>query len=374
VRAGRFPLTYDECRERFRWTAASAGATTSAHRIDARGPVGQELTIDVTCIGSHRPSRALLVLAGVHGDEGFSGSVLQCDAIERWASPHAATGVAPLSTWPDDVGVVLVHGVNPWGMAMWRRQNESNVDLNRNWDRSGRSVIANAGYEQLHDVLCPGPPAPPDADTFLSRTRALIDRHGYPWVKAAVTEGQYSHPDGLYFGGDRDEQSTLLLGQIVADRLGAATNVLVVDLHTGHGDYGTYTLLSDAPAGSVADRWLRDVFDGERVESTGEPGTTASAKPGQLARGLNDVCSQAVWRTTTMEVGTCSDTRMILAERAEHWVHLHGDRNDPEHARLIWDHRCCSTPDDPDWESLAREHGRTVLDAAVAGVSSMASA
>ena len=30
----------------------------------------------------------------------------------------------------------------------------------------------------------------------------------------------------------------------------------------------------------------------------------------------------------------------------------------------VWDHRCGSTPDDPEWEHSARTHGVTVLDAA----------
>jgi hypothetical protein len=61
---------------------------------------------------------------------------------------------------------------------------------------------------------------------------------------------------------------------------------------------------------------------------------------------------------------------MILNERAEHWVHFHGDRTDPEHARIVWEHRCGSTPDDPEWERFARSHGMEVLDAAHAAVSS----
>jgi hypothetical protein len=65
-----------------------------------------------------------------------------------------------------------------------------------------------------------------------------------------------------------------------------------------------------------------------------------------------------------MELGTISDTRMIVNERAEHWVHFHGDRSTPAHARIVWDHRCGSTPDDPDWERSARAHGVVVLDAA----------
>jgi Protein of unknown function (DUF2817) len=252
TRPDRFPLTYDECRERFRWTCTLAGLRFEAHPIAARGRFGQELTIDVVAFGATRPRSALLVLAGVHGDEGFSSSTLMSDALDRWVTGGVDVGLA------DDATVVMIHGVNPWGMDHWRRQNESNVDLNRNWGRDERTAVpANPGYDELHPYLVPGGDAPPTPESLLDRTRTLIDEHGYAWVKSAVTEGQYDHPDGLYFGGDRTEESNLVVGRVVADHLAGADEVLVVDLHTGHGAPGTHTLLSHVPPDHPHDAWLR---------------------------------------------------------------------------------------------------------------------
>jgi predicted deacylase len=363
VRPDRFPLTYDECRDRFRWTATNAGLRSEPFPIAAPGPSGQELTIDVVSFGARRPRRALLVLGGVHGDEGFSSSTLMCDAIDRWVTDGSDEALGP------DDAVVMIHGVNPWGMAYWRRQNESNVDLNRNWGRDERrDVPANVGYVALHQVLVPGGAVPPTPESLLNVTRAMIDEHGYQWVKSAVSAGQYSHPDGLYFGGDRTEESNLRLAEIVEPRLAGADEVLVVDLHTGHGEFGTYTLLSHVPEDHPDDVWLRRMFDAERIECTSAPDATTGLKHGQIASGLGSLVPGATWRTVTMELGTISDTRMILNERAEHWVHFHGDRSDPEHAGIVWTHRCGSTPDDPEWERLARFHGMEVLDAAHAAV------
>lgn len=359
MRPDRFPLTYDECRERFRWTCRAAGLSFTAHPITARGEHGQELTIDVTSYGAADPRRALVVLTGVHGDEGFSSSTLLCDAIDRWVVDGADPDL------PDDAAVLMVHAVNPWGMAYWRRQNESNVDLNRNWGRDDRTVPPhNPGYDVLHPVLAPADAEPPTPESLLDVTRALIEQHGYAWVKSAVSEGQYHHPDGLYFGGDRTEESNRILAGVVAERLAAAEDVLVLDLHTGHGAFGTYTLLSHVAETHPDDAWLRSVFDADRIECTSSSTATTGPKHGQIASGLHDVVPAATWRTVTMELGTISDTRMIVNERAEHWVHFHGDRTTPEHARIVWNHRCGSTPDDPEWERTARAHGVAVLDAA----------
>jgi octopine/nopaline transport system ATP-binding protein len=359
VRPDRFPLTYDECRERFRWTVTNAGLRFDAHPITARGLHGQELTIDVTTIGAAHPRRALLVLAGVHGDEGFSSSTLLCDAIDRWAGDGSDPALA------DDSAIVLIHGVNPWGMSYWRRQNESNVDLNRNWGRDERVELPrNPGYAELHPHLVPGGDRPPTAESLLDVTRALVAERGYAWVKSAVSEGQYTHPDGLYFGGDRTEESNRILADLVGARLAGTDEVLVVDLHTGHGTFGTYTLLSPVAPDHPDDAWVREVFGDDRVECTASPDATTGPKHGQIATGLASVVPGATWRTVTMELGTISDTRMIVNERAEHWVHFHGDRTQPEHARIVWDHRCGSTPDDAEWERSARAHGVAVLDAA----------
>ncbi|MEM9513245.1 MAG: DUF2817 domain-containing protein [Actinomycetota bacterium] len=357
----RFPLTYDECRARFRRSTQAAGLPWSAHPIAARGPHGQQLTIEAATLGAPSAARAVLVLAGVHGDEGFSSSAIMCAAVGRWS-------VAP----PTDVRVVFVHGVNPWGMANWRRQNESNVDLNRNWDRDGRDPEPNRGYAELHHALCPDGVEPPDADSLLAVTRRLIDEHGYGWVKAAVTEGQYTHPDGLYYGGARTEESTRVVADIVTERLAGVREVLVVDLHTGHGEFGTYTLLSVAPPESADDAWIRANFDASRIENTTEPDTTSPPKRGQIALGLHDVVPTATtWRTLTFELGTVSDTRMILNERAEHWVWHHGDPADPAYADILWEHRCGSTPDDPAWEQAALAHGERTLDDALAAMGSV---
>ena len=45
------PLTYDECRARFRRAAQLTGTTVGSHPIRAHGPHGQVLTVDVVSVG-----------------------------------------------------------------------------------------------------------------------------------------------------------------------------------------------------------------------------------------------------------------------------------------------------------------------------------
>jgi predicted deacylase len=357
VRLDRLPLTYDECRARFRRAAMEAGVIVEAHPILARGPFGQELTIDVASLGADRPARALAVLSGVHGVEGFVNSALQCDLLARWDP----------SEWPRDVGVLLVHAVNPWGMAWWRRQNESNVDLNRNWRRSEIEPVHNDAYDELHHLACPDTDALPEVDGLLATASAVVAERGMEWVRDGITRGQYRHPDGLHYGGERTEESNVVLHRLVTERLAGVERLLTLDLHTGHGPRGEVTILSDQPPGSPQDAFFRSVFD--RVEATtGNPDATTGPKSGQIANGFRDLFPNAECFSTSLEFGTASDLEQLAATYQEQWVHRHGDRSNPDHQPAVWAYRCCFTPDDPDWEASCLRRGREHLDAALAAV------
>lgn len=355
----RLPLTYDECRARFRWAAASVGVEVDTHVIDATGPDGQRLTIDAVTLGATRPRRALVVLSGVHGVEGFVGSALQCGLVR---------GLDP-SALPADVGVLVVHSVNPWGMAHGRRQNESNVDLNRNWRRDHVSPIPNDAYDLIHPLACPDTPGLPGIDELFTAAGALVAERGLVWVRDGITTGQYRHADGLHYGGDRSEASTIVLEGLVGERLLGAQAVLTVDLHTGHGPRGEITLLSDASPGTRQDQFLRAGFPGLRVEATADnPDATTGVKSGQIANGLAQVLPAATCFATCAEFGTAGDDEQLVATYQEQWVHRHGLRGDPAYADVVWAYRRCFTPDDPTWEDQVLPAGHDLLRAAVTAV------
>jgi hypothetical protein len=297
------------------------------------------------------------VLCGVHGVEGFVTSAMVTGLLEREASHASSEGFA----------LVLVHAVNPWGMAWGRRQNESNVDLNRNWRRDERTPPPNPAYDELHALACPDTDELPSVDALLAEAQLLVAERGLEWVRDGITAGQYSHPDGLHFGGDRTEESTAILERLVPPRLRGVQRVLTVDLYTGHGPYGELTALSDEPPGSPQDDVLRSVFD--RVEATtGNPDATTGIKSGQIATGLADVLPGATCFATSLEVGTADDLTQLGATYQEQWVHRRGNRLVPEHAAVAWAYRCCFTPDDPAWEARALDLGATALDRALAMV------
>jgi len=351
------PRTYTQSRDGFLAACSRARAPVEHHPIPAVGPAGEELAIDVAWFGPADADRVLVVLSGVHGVEAFAPSAMQSALVD-----HLGEGGPPAG-----VGVLLVHGVNPWGMAWGRRQNESNVDLNRNWRRDHVDPPRNEAYAEIHPLACPDTDELPSIEDLLVTAQELIAARGTAWVRDGITTGQYEFPDGLHFGGDRTEESCLLLEDVFAQRLGRAGRVGVVDLHTGHGPRGEITLLSDQPPGSDQDRFLRAW--GERVEATvGNPEATTGAKVGQIANGLRDLLADADVAATSLELGTADDLEQLAATYHEQWVHRRGDRRRPEHAAAAERYRLCFTPDDPDWEDAVLRSGHQHLLGALATV------
>lgn len=353
------PLTYDECRARFRHAVAAAALPLETFTVAAKGPEGQTLSIDATTLGPADADRLLLVTSGVHGVEGFVGSALQCDLLDRLR----ATGP------PEGMAVLLVHAVNPWGMAWWRRENESNVDLNRNWRRSDVDPPDNDAYDELHPLACPNTATMPALDSFLATANAVVAERGLVWVRDAITVGQYRHPDGLHYGGARTEESTAVIEALATERVTERSRLLVLDLHTGHGRRGEITLLSDRPPDDPQHRFFRASFPGLKVEATVDnPDATTGRKSGQIANGIRDLLPAGAAYSTSAEIGTANDIEQLTATYLSRWVHFHGDRTDPSHAAAIWAYRCCFTPDDRAWEQAALARGRALLDQAVAAV------
>lgn len=365
MRLNRLPLTYAECRARFLRSAIAAEVPVESHPIAARGPDDARLFIDVCRVGASEPSTVLCLLSGVHGVEGFISSALQCELLDNLGADRGRL--------PDGVAVLLIHVVNPWGMSWWRRQNESNVDLNRNWSRSDIDPPHNAAYDEIHHLACPEGDDLPSVEELLIAAMELVAEHGEVWVRDAITRGQYTHADGLHYGGGRTEESNRILEDLVDRHLRDMAHLLVVDLHTGHGPRGQVTHLSKYPPGSAGYMFLCDTFGPESVQATGGSADVQTAeKVGQIAAGLLDRASPMLGYCTTIEFGTAGDEEQLAATYHEQWVHRRGDRTDPAHAAAIWEYRCCFTPDDHAWETSALAAGREHLARAISGAAALA--
>ena len=310
--------------------------------LDAKGPDGQDLTIDIVWIGSPTPERVIVHSSGLHGVEGYAGSAIQLQLLRT------------LPVLPPNAAIVVVHVLNPFGMAWSRRVNEENVDLNRN---SIFPPDTYAGAPEMYARLDPllNPPSAPQSDAFLMKVAGVIFRHGFSALKQAVAGGQYEFPRGLFFGGKRLQQSLVLYRRFLQNRVSDAKQILVLDAHTGLGKYGKDILLVDS------DRLVKasQIF-GNRVVPLDPQRSAAYRVRGGLQSLIFGLNTTADVSFVGQEFGTYHPVRIIQVLREENRWHQFGNgKLDHPSKRQIKQMFC---PDDEAWKQSVLARGKEALD------------
>ncbi|MGQ0750582.1 MAG: DUF2817 domain-containing protein [Betaproteobacteria bacterium] len=339
--ADYFCANYASARARFRGSAQAAGAVLHALPLAAKGPAGEDLTIDIAWLGEPDARRILLHSSGLHGVEAYTGSAVQLALL---AQQRAV---------PADCALIFVHVLNPYGMAWLRRANESNVDLNRNFLAENEPWRgAPEIYGRIDPVL--NPPTPPGRDFFYVRALWQTWRHGFRPLKQAVARGQYEYSRGLFFGGRKLEQGPRLYLDWLQQHLTRAQYVFALDVHTGLGRWGEDTLLLEAGAGATPPDQLSAALDHPLVDVTADPGVAYEVRGG-LGAGLARVFSAVPADFVLQELGTYSPLAVFHALREENRLHHYGVSK-PDHPvkRRLMERLC---PASPRWRARALSHG-----------------
>ncbi len=138
-----FSIDYQEARKKFLEAALTTGASIESFQNPHSGPQGEALYTDVATIGLKSATNIIVLGSGTHGVEGFAGSGIQTGLFRE--------GIA--SALKPNVGIIMIHAINPYGFAHLRRANEDNVDLNRNFIDHTKPYPKNDGYVELADVM-----------------------------------------------------------------------------------------------------------------------------------------------------------------------------------------------------------------------------
>lgn len=342
-----FSPDYTTARARFREAARAAGARLDELPLEARGPAGEPLTIDIACLGARGASRVLLHTSGIHGVEAFAGAAIQLAAL---ASPPQL---------PDGCALVLVHVINPYGMAWLRRANESNVDLNRNFLAPGeRWEGASALYRRLDPLL--NPRTPPAADAFYLRLGLFALRHGMSGPRQAIAEGQYEFPRGLFYGGSRLESGPRLLLDWLQANVAGAAYLLALDLHTGLGGRGAETVIVEPGVSATPAAELGHALHRLLVDAAA--GQAAYRIRGGMAGAIAQVIDSARADFIVQEMGTRPSLAVLHALREENRCHHYAGADLHHPARFALRDTFC--PASPRWRARAVDRGLSLLRAA----------
>ena len=352
------PLSdYRAARARFLSLAEGAGATVEHHPHPRTGPDGEPLATDVARLGA-APGEAgavVVVASGTHGVEGHAGSGLQ---------ELLLTG-GRLGALPPDTAVVLVHAVNPYGMAWSRRVDHDNIDVNRNFVDFTAPLPPIGRYADIDHLLNPsGHDLDLDDSSWQDALWAFAAEAGMAEAFRAITGGQYERPAGMQFGGSEESWSRTTLQTIWARHLSGARLVVNLDIHTGLGPCGGLTLFQTADAGEAAAeagaRWFPQVLRSDRPETT-DPLAYGGLGPGVDAAADDAALSVPV----VVEFGTLEDAVVLSAMRADNWLHAHGDPGSDLGQRIQARTRAAFFVDDESWRTSVADQGMATIHAAL---------
>ena len=355
--AGAFAPDYGAARERFRAAARARSAALSEHvHPSARGPQGEPLAIDVALLGAPEASALLVVTSGTHGVEGFCGSGIQVALLED-ASMPAALGAA-------QVTLALVHAVNPYGFAHLRRNNEDNVDLNRNFRDFGTPLPRNAEYAEVHPFIVPTT-WPPGADTE-QRLGAYVAQHGPAKLQAALSTGQHDFPDGLFYGGREASWSNRTLRAVFRAIGARRRDIGWIDIHTGLGPAGHGEKIFSGPNDDAMLTRTRAWF-GADVTSFYTGSSTSAAVTGSVSAVAIEECPAARYAGIGLEFGTVPLMQAFGALRADHWLFRQPERP-PQHAAIKQALRDAFFIDTDEWKGMVYGQGRVAVLQALRGL------
>lgn len=346
-----FSSNYAEARQKFIDAAQSAGAVVESLENPAPVPEGERLFTDLALIGPKDCASMIVLISGTHGVEGFAGSAVQTGLLRDGID----------SDLPPNTSILMIHALNPYGFAHLRRFDEDNVDVNRNFLDHGKRHPENPEYENLAKFIAP------ERMGFFSRA-FLWPR--LVWYKAtgrtndlqqAISGGQYTHPEGLFYGGLSECWSNVTIRSMAERYLANADRIIVLDFHTGLGAYGEYEVLLQHPEESATFKRAAAIWGEQNTGTTyvDDPHRAieddraehfAAELSGPLKLALITILPDKEVTAVAVEYGTSSATKVFLTLREENWLHHHGNPSAPRARKIKARLMQTLYPDDDEWK------------------------
>lgn len=352
-----YSRSYAEARQKFLAACDAAGLDVEHHPHPMLGREGEALALDVCRHGPRTAPRVLIISSACHGVEGYAGSGIQVALLhdQAWRDAVNASGVA----------VLYLHALNPYGFSWLRRVTHENVDLNRNFHDFSQLLPPNDAYGDIHALLLPHTwPPTPENEAALHQ---YIAQHGVAAFQAAVSQGQHTHEDGLYYGGRNPTWSHVTLRHVLKEHNAHTRDLAWIDLHTGLGPRGhgerIFASRNDAAELARARAWW-----GPGVTSIYEGSSSSALLTGMMWLAVIDECPQARYTGIALEYGTQPLLDVLNALRAEQWLENHPEVGAPLHASIKQQLRDAFYVDADDWKLQVFEQAREAAFQALAGL------
>jgi len=303
------PSSYLEARKLFLAAAtAKNGNITNHENKNYQGISGEKLFCDIAVFGSKKASSTLIISSGTHGIEGYCGNAMQCALLNSNISKFA----------DDNLQIIFVHAVNPYGFSHFRRTNENNIDLNRHFVKSYSPRKLSKGYETFRKQVFPKKWQNSDLEAILHAVNDYIDKFGLADFQNNLTIGQYTWPEDPFYGGAEESWSHQLWNEICRSVSENSDIISHIDLHSGLGEYGATALIFGATLKdenfSLAKKWYGE----DKIFAPGDGASVSSLVSGTLGSCLDkfNVINVGI----ALEFGTVPIQEFTQAIISDNWL------------------------------------------------------
>ena len=230
-----FPKNYADSRQRFLKQVAQITKPVESGHWKIESKTDSDLFVDYAYLPALKNKERLLVLiTGIHGAETYAGSAILNLFMDE---------ILP-SVNRDNLGIFIVHAMNPYGFKHHRRCTENNVNLNRNFSVSGDLFkIQNADSKIMNELVQSREPVTSLKSKLIQNLRhennsLYFGEYSLEQLTKGIAPGQFERADDLEFGGIKPEPQTEALINHMKKIMPSYKDVLALDIHTGLGDAG----------------------------------------------------------------------------------------------------------------------------------------
>ncbi|MEK7794548.1 MAG: DUF2817 domain-containing protein [Candidatus Hydrogenedentota bacterium] len=345
-----FSTTMPEADAKFAAACARAGIEPSFFVNPRPGPGGEELRMGVAVCGPKDATNRLVIISATHGIEGYAGAGIQVGVLQNWSD----------FSLPDDTAVVLVHMLNPWGVAWDRRENEDNVDIFRNLIYCDDPSEADELYDLLAPIMSPRAWSEDVWKVGQDMYAALAKHFGRDRLILAHRKGQHHNPKGQQYHGNGPTWSKTTFDFIIDEHLAGARRIGVLDIHTGFGDYGVGMITSYCrPETEKFKRIMRWVGGAKYY-----PGDSPHIPRHDKSFPFDFIEKRVPGSEVTagvLEYGTVPPITTPHIWPANLYFHMYGDPLSPEGRAIAKEYRAFCYQEKDDWKNSVWERGREVV-------------
>lgn len=254
-----FPSSYEDSRTRFLQSLNLIQQKWHSTQLEAH-PLENHSDLSIDWLWAHpRKKESLIIISTAeHGIEGYVGSAMMKIFIEEFA-PRLN---------PENTGLLLLHGMNPWGMKHHRKVNENSVDLNRNFVFDGDFDSAkNPEFHRVKEFINPQRRMgsyPIENLRFWGNVIKNIITPGASTISIAALLGQHHTPNGIYHGGKEYQEGTRITMELYRRALEDYRSVIQIDMHTGYGPRDQMSIIM-SPLDPATSNELSQKFNYPRV-------------------------------------------------------------------------------------------------------------